>query len=347
MLLGVLSTQTDVRHLQAFTFGTEGSDDVRIARLLARKLGVPHNSMPLPEDYLLRYAQMGVRITDGMDSCIHIHSLANLNTQAQEVDLLFTGYYSDALADTDAQREWFAQFDDETSLKLHWSFMHRLFVTDADETIFTPDFLAVTRDPFDQEFRSTAMRLKHGTMLAWLDAVELAERQRRLTQFGNDLLRWRVVCRTPFTDADFVDFCLALPPGLRLERFLFTQALIQHFPDLAKVPNDRTGRPFLVDMRYVSQQALYNLRYILYRRGLAAEPRHRRRLYANYDRWFRTALRPWVEDTLLDKRTLQRGILQPTALQRIVQEHMSGQANRTRELGMLLSLELWLRSYMD
>jgi asparagine synthase (glutamine-hydrolysing) len=54
-----------------------------------------------------------------------------------------------------------------------------------------------------------------------------------------------------------------------------------------------------------------------------------------------------VEKILLDRRSLERGILQPGALRRIVQEHTVGAANRTREIGMLLSIELWHRAYID
>ena len=184
-------------------------------------------------------------------------------------------------------------------------------------------------------------------MSNWLDSVEIVHRQRRLTQFGNDLIRWNLECRTPFTDTDVVDFCLTLPPALRVDRLLFTSTLINAFPKLAKVRNDRTGMPFLVDARYLSQQARLNLHYWLHQRGLVSSvPKHKRKLYARYDLWFRTSLRQWVESILLDRRALERGILRPEAIRQVIQEHMAG-ADRTREIGMLLSIELWHRAYID
>lgn len=184
-------------------------------------------------------------------------------------------------------------------------------------------------------------------MSNWLDSVEIVHRQRRLTQFGNDLIRWQLECRTPFTDTDVVDFCLKLPPALRMDRCLFTGTLVNHFPKLAKVPNDRTGMPFLVDARYLSLQARINLQYWLQKRGLVRNrPKHKRKLYARYDLWFRSSLRSWLESILLDRKTLERGILRSEVIRQIVQEHMAG-ADRTRELGMLLSIELWHRAYID
>jgi hypothetical protein len=282
-----------------------------------------------------------------MDSCIHIHTLANLNTQAPLVDLLYTGYYIDSITDSDGTREWLVRFDDETSLGLLYDYMHRIFAQDRPDTIFTPEFLAATGDEFTASFRQAAIEVKGDSMSTWLEGVEIIHRQRRLTQFGNDLVRWQLECRTPFTDADVVDFCLALPPGLRMDRVLFTETLVEYFPRLAKIDNDRTGRPFLVDARYLSLQARHNLRYLLYQRGLSKKPQHERKPYARYDLWFRTVLRDFVERTLLHPTSLARGIVQEAAIRRVLDEHMTGAANRTREIGMLLSVELWHRAYVD
>ncbi len=347
MLLAALSTQMDARNLHTYSFGIEGCDDVALGRQAAQTVHAPHHALPLPDDYLMTFAPLGVRLTDGMDSSIHIHSLANITAQAQEVDLLYTGFYSDSITDSDGTREWLVRFDDETSLRLHYEYMHKIFPNDPDSAIYTPEFLAATQEEFKAAFRQAVGEVKDVTMSSWLDSVEIVHRQRRLTQFGNDLIRWQLECRTPFTDTDVVDFCLKLPPALRMDRCLFTGTLVNHFPRLAKVPNDRTGMPFLVDARYLSLQARINLHYWLQKRGLVRDrPKHKRKLYARYDLWFRSSLRPWLESILLDRRTLERGILRSEIIRQMVQEHMAG-ADRTRELGMLLSVELWHRAYID
>jgi asparagine synthase (glutamine-hydrolysing) len=346
MLLGALGTQLNPGSLRTYTFGQEGCDDKRLAQQLAQIVGTQHQSLSLPADYLLEYAPIGVRLTDGMDSCIHIHSVANVDRQASEVDFLYTGFYVDSITNPAGTREWLVRIDDDTALNLHYEYMHRLFPRDPAEEIFTPEFLGATRDEFDASFRQTVNEFKGDTMFTWVEGVEITQRQRRLIQCGNDLVRWQVECRTPFTDTDFVDFCVALPPAHRLERYLFTDVFVRNYPKLAKVPNDRTGMPFVVDFRYLSQQAKHNMRFWLFQRGIGERPQYRRKLLSQYDVWFRTALRPWVEETLLDTRSLQRGIIQPAALQRTLNEHMTGAVNRTREIGMLLSIELWHRAYM-
>jgi asparagine synthase (glutamine-hydrolysing) len=60
--------------------------------------------------------------------------------------------------------------------------------------------------------------------------------------------------------------------------------------------------------------------------------------------WFRGELRPMVEDTLGAEPRLGRR-LRKDAVRAIVDEHLSGRADRGHELWTLLTLELWLRKH--
>jgi hypothetical protein len=71
-----------------------------------------------------------------------------------------------------------------------------------------------------------------------------------------------------------------------------------------------------------------------------------RRPYKDYNTWFRTVLRGWVEDLLFSDRSLGRGYLRPDTLHDVVEGHMQGE-NRAVQLGALLTVELWHRMYID
>ena len=75
-------------------------------------------------------------------------------------------------------------------------------------------------------------------------------------------------------------------------------------------------------------------------------PESRKRPYAKYDLWMRTVLRPWVEETLLSKRSLERGYYKPEYMHNLVAEHMAG-ADHARRLAVLLTVELWHRLFLD
>jgi asparagine synthase (glutamine-hydrolysing) len=57
--------------------------------------------------------------------------------------------------------------------------------------------------------------------------------------------------------------------------------------------------------------------------------------------WLRDELRPLLEDSLLDPAALAGELFRPEELRRLIRDHASGTADRTRELFCLLSLELW------
>ncbi len=63
--------------------------------------------------------------------------------------------------------------------------------------------------------------------------------------------------------------------------------------------------------------------------------------------WFRGDLRTWVEDLLLDPRTLDRGYFRPAGVRDLVEEHVSGGGDHTYRVWNLAMLELWHRQWID
>ena len=63
--------------------------------------------------------------------------------------------------------------------------------------------------------------------------------------------------------------------------------------------------------------------------------------------WLRGDLRELVTDTLLDSTTAQRGYLDPSAVEGLVAEHLSGAVDHGRAIWTMLMLELWHREVVD
>ena len=64
--------------------------------------------------------------------------------------------------------------------------------------------------------------------------------------------------------------------------------------------------------------------------------------------WLRGELRPWVEDLLLDPRSLDRGYFDPGGgAPAASREHLDGRADHTYRVWNLAVLELWHRSWID
>jgi asparagine synthase (glutamine-hydrolysing) len=63
--------------------------------------------------------------------------------------------------------------------------------------------------------------------------------------------------------------------------------------------------------------------------------------------WFRQALAGYCRDLLLDGRLESRGIVDGNMLASMLESHISGRANYTRQLRALISLEIWFRLFID
>jgi asparagine synthase (glutamine-hydrolysing) len=72
-----------------------------------------------------------------------------------------------------------------------------------------------------------------------------------------------------------------------------------------------------------------------------------RHKYSHFRIWYRDSLSKYVQEILLDPRTLERWFIKRDAVQRIVLKHVRGQGNYTFEIHKLLTLELLHRSLLD
>jgi asparagine synthase (glutamine-hydrolysing) len=84
-------------------------------------------------------------------------------------------------------------------------------------------------------------------------------------------------------------------------------------------------------------------------RGVPREVVHRskRGFAMPIGEWFRTDLRGWMEDILRDPGTRDRGIFRAEAVDRLVDEHVTGRRHHGPCLWNLVMLELWQRHWID
>ncbi len=61
--------------------------------------------------------------------------------------------------------------------------------------------------------------------------------------------------------------------------------------------------------------------------------------------WLRGALRPMVEELTCTRRLKEQGLFAPSAVRRMVDTHMRGEADHRKALWTMLTLQLWLRAH--
>jgi asparagine synthase (glutamine-hydrolysing) len=72
-----------------------------------------------------------------------------------------------------------------------------------------------------------------------------------------------------------------------------------------------------------------------------------RHKYYHFRVWYRDALSKYVQEMLLDSRTLSRPYLERSAVEAIVRSHLKGNENHTLAIHKILSLELIHRLFLD
>ncbi len=333
--------------VHTFTFGIPGCDDARFAREVAARRGTTHHFLELKPDYLRTQAEEGVKLANGLKSCVHMHVLGTLGETAEIVDVLYTGSLGDSIMGIHLQRDLLAIHRPSVLARMLFNRYNNCFSEDSHPRLFSDDFYGRVKGAVFEEFNRVLAESRARLSANKREHYSIRQNDRRWVLEGQNLLRSRLIVRTPFYDNDLVDFMLTVPPGLRCDGYLYVRGFIQAAPDLAKIPFARAGLPLVPCMRDLSIRANRQMRWWLQQGGLKWVSPPKKRPYADYNHWLRTALRDWVEGILLDRRTLDRGYLRPQYVRALVERHMQGEGEFARQLGVLLTFELWHRMFLD
>ena len=120
--------------------------------------------------------------------------------------------------------------------------------------------------------------------------------------------------RSPLLDHQLMEFAAALPASMKLRGLTTKYLLKRAFADL--LPRDITHRRKM---------------------GFGVPLAH----------WLRNDLQPALRDLLCSVRARQRGWFRPTAVERMIDDHVHCRADHSYRLWSLLWLEVWCRTYLD
>jgi hypothetical protein len=285
-----------------------------------------------------------------MGNVVCQHAFANIEEQARVAPIIYKGFMGDGMLGFSLRQQHWAAYDPQTRLDAHLQVHHDqgaiLFKQVKLRELFSSDFERQVGDGPIDAYR-TGLDYSDSALIAdQRNVYGLRQRVPRMALCGVEVVRDHAFVRLPFCDKELVDFSLRVPPGLRYDRRLIKNTFIRRYPKLAQVPYTQTGLPLMECLRDVLIRAENVLRWHLNKAGLKRVAYPHKRPYQDYDHWMRTVLRPWVEATLLDDRALSRGHFKPEKVRQLVDEHMNG-ANHATRLGVLISIELWQRMFLD
>jgi asparagine synthase (glutamine-hydrolysing) len=175
----------------------------------------------------------------------------------------------------------------------------------------------------------------------------------------------QLTLRSPYLDNDLVALIYRAPRELASSTESSLRLIYEGNSALAKLPTDRglvyREAPILGKLRklyleftvkaeyahdYGMPQRLASLDHLLAPLHLEKSVLGRHKFY-HFRVWYRDQLAPYLKEILLDSRTRQRSYLKGEVLLDMVNTHVNGRQNWTREIHRVLSLELLQRQLIE
>jgi asparagine synthase (glutamine-hydrolysing) len=325
--------------MPCYTFGSMYRDcrDVVVGRRVAGACGQPHHVIPVGGEFLSRfshYAERTVYLTDG---CADVSRSPDLYVQekAREIaPVRIAGTYgSEVLRGSRDFKPW-----------------------QPSPGLFSPELLPCVRaaeNSYSELIRQHPVSFAVFKQAPWFQYGVLALEQ---TQVG---------VRTPFLDNDIVRIALRAPDTSLTGNEICLRLIADGNPELQQIRTDRglaggkgrlsalASRTWL-EFTFKAEYAYdYGMPQWLARIDHNLAKLHPERLFLGKHKfyhfriWYRDALAKYVQEMLLDPKTLSRSYLQRKGLEAMARAHVKGDGNYTYEIHKVLTLELIHRLFVD
>jgi asparagine synthase (glutamine-hydrolysing) len=325
--------------LPCYSFGGtfRDSHDIRVAREVARTCRQPYKVIPVADNFLNRfphYAERTVYLTDG---CADVSCSTDLyaNERASErAPVRMTGNYgSEVLRGVRAFKP-----------------------VEPAAGLFRPELLSevhTAAETYRAQLQGNRLSFAVFRQAPWHHYGLLALEQTQLS------------IRTPYLDNDLVRTVFRAPQSTLASNSICVRLVSDGNTALKRIPTDRglagvQGRMAsaisrsLLHFTFKAEYAYdYGMPQWVARGDHLFAPLHLERLFlgrhkfSHFRIWYRDALAGYVQEMLLDSRTLSRPYLDRSALETMVRRHVKGDRNYTSAIHKVLTLEIMHRLFFD
>jgi asparagine synthase (glutamine-hydrolysing) len=325
--------------LPCYTFGGMFRDcrDVTLARKIASACEQPHEVIQVGNEFLSRfphYAERSVYLTDGLIDVGRSPDLY-LNERARGIaPVRMTGNYGGEIL------RQVRSFKPEQPLA----------------GLFQPELLASV-----QRADNTFARLSTGHPVSFAVFKQCPWNQSGVLT----LEQTQLSMRSPFLDNELVQTVFRAPRAAITGNGPSIRLIGDGNRDLLKIPTDRglagkhggllaaASRSFL-EIQFKAEYA-YDMGMPQWLAGIdhVASPLHFEKLFLGRHKvfhfriWYRDVLSNYLQDTLLDSRSLSRPYVERKSVEALVRGHVKGKRNYTNEIHKLLTLEILHRFFVD
>jgi len=340
-LLGLANKNKDVH---AYTWGVPDCRDLIYAKKIAKKINCKHDCFEFIPNYLEKYADQGVWITEGQIPVINFHVLPYVNRLAKDGNFtLLDGFAGDAvLGGNFIKSSWFNNPNaTEVADELwYWRLNDTVKLLQTDEL---SNIAANSKEIFSNIYTEYQGETSMDSVMAFL----MDNRVRRTTTGGTEIFRTQFSVKQPFMDVDLITAINQVPHKWRKRHRLYVDVLSKFAPDVASVAWQRTclppATPYVLSWSSLAAQRAYKEA----RKYLPLPDLIGNDSPSQFGEWFQMELKAYIEGVLFSERTYDRNILPMNSLEIAWSMHQAGEIDASSFLGSAVSIELFARLFMD
>ncbi len=353
-VLGALKGVVDV---ECITVADLINREVQIANRIAHAAGSRHHYIERSEGHYVDIVDEAVRVGGGLFVYAHAHFIGLFDRVRPICDVVFHGFDPETLfRGTNLPWKKFSaggRTMDLRSLKpLHHDDLVDSLLENVKSSTWGLDpgrlFAGSYRKELPSSIREMVSRHVRGTeriesAYNRYDLFVVHPRMRHRAALFVISMRPYVRERTVSCDNNLLDLYLRMPPELRADPGLWTDALRILDADVAGVPDANTGlSPYAPYPVIFARRVLDGLGNVIQRHSL-----HTRGSWPNYKAHIRhnRRFRALVQDTLRDPECLDPSVFDRAETERIMEEHMGGSDRNWELILLLVTFGRWHKLY--
>ena len=339
----ILDLCEQTERVPSFTWGLPGCRDIVCASKFAALVKSPHTVKHWDPEAFPPLWSRGVDLTAGGVGVESMHMLPFLPLLASACDVVLNGLAGDAiLGGNFLKMSWLGERDIMRLGRAVWRWR---VSEDEDRLVDRLTGRGPGESAAGERWAASIASRKGARPVERVNDWLYENRVFRNTNCGTMLLRASVESHAPFFDRDFIDSVVKVRQEHKIKHHLYLEVMRRATPRAASVRWQRTniapacgyGANFTsMAFHRVATMACAVLDIKPFKSLAVADPAG----------WFRGPWRQTAESITLSDRMLQRGLVNPDIVREIWNAHLGG-ADRTRQLGALIAVELFARQVID
>jgi hypothetical protein len=334
--------------LSAVTLGMPSGSDVSTGQALARALQIPHQHIPIDTTYLAQYAALTTWRSEAKNGTYAAWiSAAVPFLKDNSFRYVLTGLYGNFISGKHYPRELLSARTIQEGVRAVEANLHPYF--EGLKEIGNPRF-------YQSAARESA---------ATLETIYCRAETDDLIQRGDEFNFYFRICRhantedslgdvslplEPYLDPDVFDYALGSIPSRVRAKALFNPLLVlRHLPDAAGIVNGNSGRLFAEDIalgRDPIRSTLELYRQKITRRLLPKHFKTRSSSSIPHNEAIKQGSRDFVTG-LFAQTEYYADFLNPTAVNQMLSDHLSGRHHQYMLIDALVTFILWRKMFIE